>query len=294
MKKKRIQFFVIGFVWVAPIAMVNAQQPAKTDSVHAAKTFLSPLDSLTLQHFQRRQAFIDSAIKSYDTTSATAFLKFKFNVDPNSLRLQIPDSIRLLDEVQHHDFVGEKLRQDQVNLGPVLDFGKAIRAANEYAKKDKVKKKPKIKDLPLPTLLEVDVLGMLWANGPATGPELFAKLDSSILVTMTADMFWQAMHRMAKRGFVSEKIVSPQLAMNFAIGPVAVPVEMSSKNRKNRVYEYEPLVDEDEMFSYLVAKNYLARTEEKASANGVGNRTNTLLTRMVVNRRKTETEYNSH
>lgn len=288
MKKNRIKFFVIWLVLAASAAVTIAQQSTESTSARPAPVVLSELDSLAMQYFQRRQALIDSAIKSYDTTSAAAFLKFKFSVDSNSVKLQIPDSIRFQDDTQRRDLVGQRLREDQVDLGPVLDFGKAIMALGEYAKKDKEKKKPDIKNLPLPTLLEVDVLYMLWTDGPSTGPELFAKLDSSALVATTADMFWQAMHRMAERGFVAEKIVSPQLTMNFAIGPVAVPVEMSSKNLKNRVYEYKPLVDEDEIFSYLVAKNYLARTNEKKSTNGVESRANTLLVRMVKNRRKGE------
>ena len=111
---------------------------------------------------------------------------------------------------------------------------------------------------------------------------------------MTAEMFWDSLHDMARRGFVSEEIVSPQLTMNFAVGPVLVPVEMSSKNRKNRVYEYQPLIASDDMFSYLLAKNYLARAKNKISTNGKSRLTEKLLAKMLSNRRKTEQAYSEN
>ncbi|MFQ5627624.1 MAG: hypothetical protein ACE5I1_02595 [bacterium] len=288
--KKRIGGMTLLVIALA-VCTATAQQSTSTqkNTPVVPKMILSNLDSLSLKYFQRRQALIDSVLKNLDTTSSTsAQLNFEFSVDRQSLDLRIPDSVRLQDEIRQRDFVGEQLREQQVDLGAVLDLGKAIRAVNEYAKKEKKKSKPDFRKLPLPTPLEVDVLSMLWANGHSTSVELFADLDSSLLATMTAEMFWDALHRMAKRGFVAEKIVSPQLTMGLAIGPVLVPIEMSTKNLKNRVYEYEPLVDENEMFSYLVAKNYLARANSKESTNGKAQHANELLVQLVVNRRKAE------
>ncbi|MFQ5631706.1 MAG: hypothetical protein ACE5I1_23285 [bacterium] len=273
------------------VCTATAQQSTavKVDSSTHKKKILIGIDSLSLEYFQRRQAFIDSILKNLDSASSNAAqLNFEFSVDHKSLDLQIPDSVRSQDEIQRRDRVGEQLREQQVGLDALLDFGKAIRGVRELAKKDKKKRKPDIRKLPLPTPLEVNVLGMLWANGPTVGPDLFANLDSSLLATLTAEMFWDALHRMARRGFVTEKIVSPQLTMNFPIGPLVVPVEMSAKNLRNRVYEYDVLVDENQMFSYLVAKNYLARAKGKESTNGVANPTDALLMQMIVSRRRAE------
>ena len=96
------------------------------------------------------------------------------------------------------------------------------------------------------------------------------------------------MHRIAKRGFVSWKIVATRLAMNLAVGPLLVPDEMSAKNLRNRVYEYEQLVGGNEMFRYLVAKNYLARADGKQATNGKAHRTNSLLMQVVANQRRAE------
>lgn len=243
------------------------------------------VDSLSLKYYQRRQQFLEMTLAELDSAGYSDTLQFRVE-QKRMFDLGIPDSIRFQNDVRSFDFVGERLKRDQTGTGPILDFGKALQAADALIKSKKKKERPRVQDLPLPTLLEMDVLTALWQNGPSTGPALFAQLDSSVLARTTAETFWEALHNMARHGFVSETIVSPQLQMGFAVGPVVVPVELSSKNLKNRVYAYEPLVDAGDMFSYLLAQNYLARSGEIARANGKASHTYTLLAKMLKSRRQ--------
>ncbi len=67
----------------------------------------------------------------------------------------------------------------------------------------------------------------------------------------------QLLAGMSIKGFVSRKIVSPRNEFN-AFG---VLIEMSSKNRRNRVYEYHTLVDRELMRSFIDANAFLFKQD---------------------------------
>jgi hypothetical protein len=85
---------------------------------------------------------------------------------------------------------------------------------------------------------------------------------------------------MAKRGFVHEKLVSPQQLMLIGIGPFAIPIEMSAKNRRNRIYHYEPLVDRETLLTLLQSKQWLASQTGKT---GEAKRISRLLVKVLRN-----------
>ena len=152
------------------VALAQPHTAAEKDS--SRSTRLAGVDSLTLAYYQRKQELLQATLKMLDSTQALHHLQFKIG-QQSQPDLTIPDSIRLQDDVRRYDYIGEQLKRDQIDLGPVLDFGKALRAADALINKKK-RKTPKMKNLPLPTPLEVDVLSVLWARRDSTGPALFA------------------------------------------------------------------------------------------------------------------------
>lgn len=260
----------------------SASQPATGDSLRLSGT---QIDSGAFNYFVRRQDFLHSLLSQFDSVGQRLHFRTRSRVPA----LVLPDSFLTHGAARNLDLIGERLQREQTTEGPVLDFGTMARSLNELARQQKKPRRPDIRELPLPSPLEIDVLSLLWTHGPSTGTELFLQLDSAALAALTAEQFWNVLHRMAERGFVSERIISPQLIMTFAIGPFAVPVEMSPKNLKNREYLYKPLVDQKEMLSYLLAQNYLARRSGDPGVNGAANRVSELLYRLFLNQQRFET-----
>ncbi len=124
-----------------------------------------------------------------------------------------------------------------------------------------LKKKPnslKDKNLPVPTDREIEILKFLWVEKEATSRKMYAELDSS--VTIFAEELYAVLESMVYRGFLGRRQVSPSNDLDF-LGTAMI--EMSSKNRKNKVYLYWPIVTREKLFTYLDAKRYLTPIESK-------------------------------
>ena len=231
-----------------------------------AAAILSGVDSLSLVYQARRHRFLDSALAQALSPHGGPFWLTRI---ASRTILRGAPGFRDMSARPPYDRIERELWQRNLNSSPVLDFGSVVRSFAPGATGGRARKPPRARpeDLPLPTETEIGVLTVLWESGPRTGLELYAALDSSLLADLTAETFWEQMHRMANRGFVHERLISPQNTITIAIGPVSFPLEMSRKNRRNRLYAYEPLVDRDELLRYLQARAWLA---EHAAANGDG------------------------
>lgn len=281
---------VFAFLLIAGIDRAHAQsQPAKLDSAGLAET-LAGTDSTALEQFRRRQELLDSALSQLLRDFSPEMLTFDVESQRSGDPFQL-DSLDLQAKAQAlQDYIGEELRRYQVD--PILDFGKLLRAVADLFRKDG-RERPSIADLPLPSPVEIDVLSLLWQNGTSTNLDLYAGLDSSISANLTAETFWNMLHDMARRGFVSEKLISPQQLLMVGVGPFSTPVEMSAKNRKNRLFEYDPLVQQDEMLAFLEAKNYLARQADATNGDaGMAMRTERLLMRLLARQRQAAEQQN--
>lgn len=104
----------------------------------------------------------------------------------------------------------------------------------------------------LPSDLEIEVLLKLWDEPLATDPELYVRLPSDLRIT--AEQFEKVLAQMVREGLVERKQVSPQNLFTILTPFGATQIEMSSLNRKNRVFQYQPLVNRKEILS-LVMRN---------------------------------------
>lgn len=102
----------------------------------------------------------------------------------------------------------------------------------------------------LPSDLEIEVLSQLWNEPLATDPELYIKLPSYLRIT--AEQFETVLTQMVREGLVERKQVSPQNLFTILTPLGATQIEMSPLNRKNRVFQYQPLVKRKELLSLVV------------------------------------------
>lgn len=107
----------------------------------------------------------------------------------------------------------------------------------------------------LPDRREFEILELLWAKENVTDTTLYSCLDTTMHVTF--GQLNRILAEMVKKKLVSRKIVSPRNEFNL----YGVMIEMSIKNRRNRVYEYHSRVDREMMKKFIDANAYLFKSD---------------------------------
>jgi predicted transcriptional regulator len=148
---------------------------------------------------------------------------------------------------------------------PVREGKKRIefrKHAGDRSKKKKTKSRTAKLDF-VPSHLELEVLNQIWESGEITDMEIYAKIDTGL--KMTARDLNRALERLEDKGLLSRWIVSPQLIFGFNFLPQDVGIELSAKNRRNRVYRYRSNIDRETVLRYLTAA--LVRCRMSAAQN---------------------------
>lgn len=159
---------------------------------------------------------------------------------------------------------------EQQNLGhprplPLTDaIGKGAKYLSDLFNKEQDNKPVRLDFVP--NEAELDILETLWESN-ATDQQIYAALDTSI--RLTAEDLNGVMKKLEKKGLVKRKLVSPRNEFTFPVGKV----EMSAKNRRNRVYLYESRIDSRDVVRYLQAVLYETEYGQKrAAADSTRNR----------------------
>lgn len=136
-----------------------------------------------------------------------------------------------------------------------VPLSSALAAGAKYLS-DKMKKKKKAVKIDfIPSPEQLAALDFIWnAQKKVTDQEIYASLDSSVRVT-SEDMN-RILAGLARRGILSRKIVSPQNEFTIMTPLGSQGIEMSAKNRRNRVYEYKANIEREDMVRYLNAALY--------------------------------------
>jgi len=106
----------------------------------------------------------------------------------------------------------------------------------------------------IPSKVEVEALNTIWYRTKATDQQIYAGLDSSIKIT--AEDLNSALSDLTDKGFVTRELVSPRNEFTLQTPVGGVGIETSAKNRRNRVYSYQSLIDRQEMLQFLNAALY--------------------------------------
>jgi predicted transcriptional regulator len=161
----------------------------------------------------------------------------------------------------YQDRVQRDLYRQQLGHEKPVPLNKAIGQGAKYLS-DLFSKNKKEKPVRLdfvPSEAEIDILQTLWQQPKSTDVEIYAALDTSIHLAATD--INEILQQLAQKGLVERQLVSPRNEFTFPLGAV----EMSAKNRKNRVYQYESRIDVDEVMRYLQAVLYNAEHGQTSS-----------------------------
>ena len=101
----------------------------------------------------------------------------------------------------------------------------------------------------IPTEAQVLSMQQLYEKGDVTQMELYPSLRLSCPIT--AEDYNKSLKMLVEKGFVTRKKISPQNIL-YVMG---VPVELSSRNRRNPIYLYKANVNKNKIINYLQAKS---------------------------------------
>ena len=160
------------------------------------------------------------------------------------------------------DPLADEIRRRFSGIAPTVSFNQLIQNLVESIHSSR--KKAPVTDLPIPTNLEIDALNVLWEQTIATPSEIYSTLDASW--PATAEDLNRILKNMTDRGLLERKKISA--SHEFSLFGLA-KIELSSKNRKNQVYLYWPIIPKERLIRYIDAKRYLAYSASRAqAANG--------------------------
>ena len=120
----------------------------------------------------------------------------------------------------------------------------------------------------VPSKIEVEALNAIWKQTKATDQQIYASLDSSIKIT--AEDLNSALTGLMDKGLVTRELVSPRNEFTFQTPVGGVGIEMSAKNRRNRVYSYQSRIDRKEMLQFLNAALYQLESGMKLQFRAYG------------------------
>ena len=252
-------------------------QPAVEDSVTQAQVRenLAGIDSITIMRFIHWNAQLDTMLFKYYQSQTQ--LNFNFAVENNSLNFNLDPQANWSRQIDR-DYTGNRLLRDQIDKPGLLSLsGLALMGVNALRKQ--TQKAKKVEDLPIPSDLELEILNLVWDKEGATGRDIYAALDSSTFLTFV--QLRQKLSKMARAGFISAKIISPQNPFTVLTPIGSFSFEMSPRNRRNREYQYLPLIRKDELFRYLSARYYLISSNGEGDSNAELKVLHGLLTRLL-------------
>jgi len=228
----------------------GSQVQDKPKKREKTKDILSKNTDAEREFSLRKQQFVDSAVSSLTDTTRSGSLFFELAKEQRLPFVLDSKGLQGL-HLGPPDAIGDELRRRQADVPPTIPLNQAIQSLVRNLRKSKPK--PADSNLPVPTDMEVDILKVLWVDGSATASEIYAKLDTNTVIF--SEELQEVLKKMVDRGFLDRKQLSP--ANEFGLFGLA-KIELSSKNRKNKVFLYWPIVTRQKLFTYLDAQRYMA------------------------------------
>jgi len=112
----------------------------------------------------------------------------------------------------------------------------------------------------IPSNLQLNVLSTIWKQKSSIQLDVYAEIDTNY--SITAEGLDYQLERMVKLGFVERKQISPQNLFTILTPFQSYQIEMSLKNRKNRVYLYRSRVDKKEILQIILSRLYRIKNDK--------------------------------
>jgi predicted transcriptional regulator len=271
---------LIGLNFLSSPPLLAQQNP---DSVLAAIAAENPRDTLdavailrgetqsTREQWLRRQRFIENIfIQNPSLYDSTLF----FRLQQKSVLSLSQSELRSLSP--RVDNIEERLRREQTGAPSLFNVGDLIGAGMKYLAQKLGAGGTKPQPLAvIPSTLEIDIMKVLWQKQEATGSAIYAQIDSA---KMTAVDLERVLDAMAERGLLERRLISPRNEFTI-LG--AIPIEMSTKNRKNREYLYRPQVTRRTMLAFLDATAFSQQLASPTNHSTVVAYLHNLMSRLV-------------
>ena len=156
----------------------------------------------------------------------------------------------VLKDVQKNDWIADEIRK--------RELGTTLLLFNPILQTEKEKEIP-VQFNFIPSEAQLQSLRQLYEKGKVSQLELYPNLLLSRPIT--AEDFDKSLEMLVKKGFVTRKKISPENILYVQ----GIPIELSSKNRKNPVYLYTANIDKNQTITYLQARLYQLKEEMAAS-----------------------------
>ena len=109
----------------------------------------------------------------------------------------------------------------------------------------------------IPTRVQILSMAFLYANQKADQIEIYS--DIPIDENISAEGLNRSLDELVKKGLLSRKKISPEQLFNL----FGIPLEMKSQNRKNEIYEYAPLVEQEKLMAFLQSRLFLLKERRR-------------------------------
>lgn len=156
----------------------------------------------------------------------------------------------------YFDRIEQDINKKNTGTGKPFMLGDLLRAGVKYLKQEEKKKNSVRLDF-IPSDVEVAIFKAIWQKENITDQDIYSSLDSTLLIT-AADLN-RTLEVMTRKGLLSRKLVSPR--NEFTV--MGAAIEMSAKNRRNRVYAYQSRVSSEHMIQFLQAALYQVENRQK-------------------------------
>ena len=248
--------FVLSILMIRPV-LSQETEAAKRDSLSAQKNRSLSIFQVNrlkyAQFLQAKYAFTDSLARHGFYSSPTLFfsvpMKKSWQEDFN-----LPIYPALHRPSWQRDFaLRAQGGYEQFKFNPVQAL------AYYKPKEEWEKSKKEFHNKFIPSNLQLSVLNSLWQEDRATQLDVYAGIDPEIPIT--AEKLNAQLDRMINLGLVERKLISPQNLFMILSPLKAFQVEMSSKNRKNRVYLYRPRVKRREILQLILTRYSSVKNE---------------------------------
>ena len=256
--------FTLGFSVVAQSIATENDKDSTKQNLEALK-ILTGNTSEAKQFILRKFNFLNNAVSLISAINSDTSLEFQVQPNQSFSLFLTPEELQEITP-QGADPLGEEIRRRYQDIPPTVRISPLIsQGIKSLIKKFRShSKKLTGPDFPIPKNIEIDILKVLWVQSVATGSEIYAKIDT--LWPITSEDLQELLEGMAYRGLVARKKISPSHAFNlFGF----MQIEMSSLNRKNKVYLYWPLISREKLITYLETQRFLAfASSDERGTNG--------------------------
>jgi len=260
-----ISFLLIGLTAILIFSKTSQayskeKKEASVEHPAEAKDILTGQTPEQKLYIIRKFDFIRNAITGTSTIigSTDSDLSFEFESQQPVLYL----TREQLHKIYPHgpDPFGQELHRKLSDTPPTLP----LFTAYLFGVPDAVEKAPKYTFIPrvsIPSDTEIDVLKVLWQQPGSSSSEIYAQLDT--VTHATAEDLQKVLESMSNQGLLLRKKISP--SNKFSLFGI-VSFELSSQNRRNKLYVYWPIVPKGKLITYIDSQRYLALASSKSNS----------------------------